>query len=187
MKNSKSGGSCVLTALAAGLLVLAAGARAKDLAPPASASTRAPTQEFAEPRESAADDLSRRATDPTNSPPSFGLINDVTTSYRNLADGTPIDETGYALRFQPVVPFKAWGTPNILRMTVPYQISGPDPEGLGDVTIFDLVIPPMAGHCSGNVRFVMSDPACHLTLQPPPREGDTIPQESTRSLHGPKE
>jgi len=96
----------------------------------------------AEAGESEQDELSRRATDPTASPPSLALINDWTTSYRDLADGTPVEGTGYQLRFQPVVPFQAWGQPNILRMTVPYQVSGPAPEGLGDVTIFDLVIVP---------------------------------------------
>jgi hypothetical protein len=94
--------------------------------------------------ESGQDELSRRATDPTASPPSFGLINEVTTSYRDLEDGAPVDETGYQLRFQPIVPFKAWGVANILRMTVPYQVSGPSPEGLGDVTMFDMVILPQS-------------------------------------------
>ncbi len=81
---------------------------------------------------------------PPHRPPNFGFISDVTTSYRDLEDGTPIDETGYQLKFQPVVPFQAWGVANILRMTVPYQMSGPGPEGLKDVTIFDLVILPQS-------------------------------------------
>jgi hypothetical protein len=90
--------------------------------------------------ESEADELSRRATDPTASPPNLSLIGDWATSYRDLDDGTPIDEDGFELRFQPVVPFVAWGQPNILRLTIPYQLSGPGPNGLGDVTIFDLLI-----------------------------------------------
>ena len=95
-------------------------------------------------QESEQEELSRRATDPTASPPNFSFINDFTLSYRDQSDGTPIDENGYLLKFQPVVPFKAWGQANILRMTVPYQMSGPGPEGLGDVTIFDLVILPQS-------------------------------------------
>ena len=95
-------------------------------------------------QESQQDELARRATDPTSSPPSFALINDFTFSYWDLADGTEVDDTGYALRFQPVLPFTAWGVPNILRMTVPYQIDGPAPEGLNDVTVFDLVILPQS-------------------------------------------
>jgi hypothetical protein len=138
-------------ALAAGLLVPAASVRAdavqQDTKPPAAqaaAVVPAPVTAPAATAESEQDELSRRATDPTASPPSFAAINDVTTSYRDLEDGTPIDEDGYQLRFQPVVPFKAWGVANILRMTVPYQVSGPSREGLGDVTIFDLVILPQS-------------------------------------------
>ena len=137
-------------ALAAGLFVPAASARAEAAAQdpkPAIAQAGAAataTAAPAEPGESQQDELSRRATDPTASPPNFSFISDVTFSYRNREDGTSIDETGYQLRFQPVIPFKAWGAANILRMTVPYQISGPSPEGLGDVTIFDLVILPQS-------------------------------------------
>ena len=122
-------------ALAAGLLAPVASTRGDE---PASGPQPAPAGE------SQADELSRRATDPTSSPPSFSLINDVTFSYRDLADGTEVDGPGYDLRFQPVIPFKAWGVANILRMTVPYQLSGPGPEGLGDVTLFDLVILPQS-------------------------------------------
>lgn len=126
--------------VAAGLLLGPAGLRAQVGGPVAESKAAAP----AEAAESAQDELSRRATDPTASPPSFGLIGEWTTSYRDLADGTEIDDTGVLMKFQPVVPFQAWGQTNILRMTVPYQVSGPSPEGLGDVTIFDLVILPQA-------------------------------------------
>jgi len=119
--------SPALAALAAGFLILAAGARADEGV-----------------AESQQDELSRRATDPTSSPTSFGLINDFTTSYRDLAGGAPVGGTGYQVRFQPIIPFKAWGVANILRMTVPYQVSGPSPAGLGDVTVFDLVVLPQS-------------------------------------------
>jgi hypothetical protein len=115
-----------LLALAAGPSGPAADARAEEVRP----------------AESQQDELSRRATDPTSSPPSFALVNDFTLDYRDEADGTPVNGTGYALKFQPVVPFRAWGAANILRLTVPYQVSGPGPSGLGDVTLFDLVILP---------------------------------------------
>ena len=121
--------------------------------------------------ESQQDELSRRATDPTASPPTFSLINDVTFSYRDRADGTPIDDTGYALRFQPVIPFKAWGVANILRMTIPYQISGPSPDGLGDVTIFDMVILPQSwGRLGigvvGSFAAATSDVSAHASAGP---------------------
>jgi hypothetical protein len=121
--------------------------------------------------ESERDELSRRATYPTASPLDFGLINDGTPSYRDLEDGTPIDETGYQLKFQPVIPFKAWGVANILRMTVPYEISGPGPEGLKDLTIFDMVILPQSwGRLGvgvvGSFAAATSDVSAHATGGP---------------------
>ncbi len=112
-----------------------------DVPSPAPAQSPAPP---AESEESQADELARRSTDPTASPPSLGFVSDFALSYRDLADGTPIDEDGYELRFQPVLPFVAWKRPNILRITIPYQLSGPGPNGLGDVTIFDLLIFPQS-------------------------------------------
>jgi len=82
------------------------------------------------------EDLSARATDPTAALMSFGFINDFHTSYHDL------DDHGFEFRFQPVVPFRAWGASNILRIVVPYQGSGPGNEGLKDVSIFNLTIVP---------------------------------------------
>ena len=152
-----------VVALAAGLLVPVASARADEAAQD--------PKPMAAPSESEQDELSRRATDPTASPPNFGFISDVTTSYRDLEDGTPIDETGHQLKFQPVVPFKAWGVANILRMTVPYQMSGLGPEGLKDVTIFDLVILPQSwGRLGvgavGSFAAATSDVSAHATGGP---------------------
>ena len=81
-----------------------------------------------------ADELSREATDPTASLMAFNLINDFRTSYHGL------DDTGYEFRFQPVIPFRAWGASNILRVVIPFQVSGPGDEWLKSVTIFDLLV-----------------------------------------------
>lgn len=83
-----------------------------------------------------ANELSRQATDPTASLMAFNLINDFRTTF------TDSDDTGFEFRFQPVVPFRAFKTSNILRVVVPYQGSGPGNEGLKDVSIFDLVVLP---------------------------------------------
>jgi hypothetical protein len=83
-----------------------------------------------------ADELSRQATDPTASLMAFNFINDVRTSFYGIDGG------GFEFRFQPVVPFRAWKTSNILRVVVPYQVSGPGDEGLKSVSIFDLVVLP---------------------------------------------
>jgi hypothetical protein len=160
----------VVAALGAGRLVPAASARADEGAQdpePTAAPATAPAQSA----ESERDELSRRATDPTASPLNFGLINDVTTSYRDREDGTPIDENGYTLKFQPVLPFKAWGVANILRMTVPYQVSGPGPEGLLDLTIFDMAILPQSwGRLGigvvGSFAAATSDVSAHATVGP---------------------
>jgi hypothetical protein len=159
-----------LAALAAGLLVPAASARS-DQAVQEPKPTATPATAPAESAESERDELSRRATDPTASPLTFGLIGDVTTGYRDLEDGTPIDETGYQLKFQPVVPFKAWGVANILRMTVPYQVSGRGPEGLEDLTIFDMAILPQSwGRIGigavGSFAAATSDVSAHATVGP---------------------
>ena len=70
------------------------------------------------------DDLSSQATDPTASPMSFNLIN----SLPRRTTGSTTAATRF--KFQPVVPFRAWGVNNILRVVVPYQIDGPGNEGL---------------------------------------------------------
>lgn len=84
-----------------------------------------------------ADELSRQATDPTASLMSFGLITTY-TNFRGDAPNQPDD--AWEIKFQPVIPFKAFGLPNILRVSMPYQLSGRGDEGLGDVTLFNLTI-----------------------------------------------
>ncbi|MEJ2539206.1 MAG: hypothetical protein P8188_04440 [Gemmatimonadota bacterium] len=81
-----------------------------------------------------ADELSVQATDPTAPLFQLNLIGDVTPGFNGS------DESGFAVRFQPVIPFQAWGWDNIMRVVVPYQMSGPGAEGLKDVAIFDLVL-----------------------------------------------
>jgi hypothetical protein len=81
-----------------------------------------------------AEELSVQATDPTASLFQLNLIGDITPGYNGA------DESGFALRFQPVIPFQAWGWNNIMRIQAPYQTSGVGPEGLNQVTIFDLVL-----------------------------------------------
>lgn len=51
---------------------------------------------------------------------------------------------GYEFKFQPVVPFRAWGISNILRAGIPYQVDGPGDEGPKSVTIFDLFVLPQS-------------------------------------------
>lgn len=53
--------------------------------------------------------------------------------------------SGNAIQFQPVVPFKAWGTANILRVTLPFNTGGVPGRGLADVAIFNLTVFPAWG------------------------------------------
>ena len=50
------------------------------------------------------------------------------------------DPDSKEFEFRPTIPFRAWENENILRVTVPYDLSGSDGSGLGDVTILDLVV-----------------------------------------------
>jgi len=86
----------------------------------------------------AADELSRQATDPTASLMSLNFIADYTGGFHGPNRG--LDDDAWAVSFRPVIPFEAFGRPNILRMTLPYQLDGRGEDGLGDVTVFDLVV-----------------------------------------------
>ncbi len=83
-----------------------------------------------------ANELSQQATDPTASLMAMNFVNEFDTSFRDL------DDSGYQFLFRPVIPFRAWGASNILRLTIPYQGSGPGDEGLKSVSLFDLVVFP---------------------------------------------
>jgi hypothetical protein len=135
------------SAAAAGIACLLSGtALAQSSAPGADSQPPAPTAAGQAPAPAAAaqppaaagdaDELSRQATDPTASLMSFNFINDFRTSFYG------VDDDGFEFRFQPVVPFRAWKTSNILRLVVPYQTDGPGNEGLKSVSIFDLVVLP---------------------------------------------
>ncbi len=86
----------------------------------------------------AADELSAAATDPTASLMSFNIIGDYTGAFYGPDNGRSGD--AFDLTFRPVIPFKAFGKPNILRMTVPYQVDGRGGNGINTVSLFDLVI-----------------------------------------------
>lgn len=81
-----------------------------------------------------ADELSTQATDPTAPLLAINLFGTASTSYHDL------DESGFEMKFQPVIPFSAFGMPNLLRVIAPYQMSGPGAEGLKDVSIFNLTV-----------------------------------------------
>ena len=81
-----------------------------------------------------AEELARKAADPTASLMSLNL------RYTRIPSFHGLDGSAGASQFQAAIPFRAWGTSNILRATVNYTNSGPAPGGLSDVTIFNLVV-----------------------------------------------
>ena len=82
----------------------------------------------------AQEDLASQATDPTASLLSVNLLGDVRTSFHDR------EGSGFEWRFQPVIPYNAFDMPNLLRVIVPYQASGPGAEGLKSVSIFNLTL-----------------------------------------------
>jgi hypothetical protein len=57
-----------------------------------------------------------------------------------LGPNSSQDDLSLDLTFRPVIPFTAFGRQNILRLTLPFRVSGRGNEGLGAVSIFDLVV-----------------------------------------------
>lgn len=87
---------------------------------------------FAE--EQTADELAAKATDPTASLMSFSL-NDWYTGSLHDADGS-INQ----VVLRGVLPFQVGETNHILRVTQPFVTSSPGVTGMGDTTIFDLMV-----------------------------------------------
>lgn len=83
------------------------------------------------------DELARQATDPTASLMAFNFIADYTGGFHGPDTG---DDDAAELTFRPAIPFRAFGANNILRLTLPYQLSGRGEERLGDVSLFDIAV-----------------------------------------------
>lgn len=89
------------------------------------------------PADEAADELARQATDPTASLMAMNFIADYTGDVYGPGSG---DDDAFEIMFRPAIPFTAFGKANILRITIPYQVTGSGDDGLGDVSIFDIVV-----------------------------------------------
>ena len=85
-----------------------------------------------------ANELARKANDPTASLKAFNFLADYTGDYNGPNSGQ--NDLSLDLTFRPVIPFTAFGRQNILRLTSPLRVSGRGNEGLGAVSIFDLVV-----------------------------------------------
>ncbi len=78
--------------------------------------------------------LAQQAADPTAPLMAFNLKEE----YSPNLYGMPGSNSDFL--FQPVIPFEAWGVPNLLRATVNYNTSGFAGTGLNNVSIFDLIV-----------------------------------------------
>jgi hypothetical protein len=87
---------------------------------------------------SATGDLSRAATDPTASLMALNFIGTYVGDYRDDQPGSDDDST--ELSFRPVIPFKAFGKSNIMRLTIPYNAGGRGTHGLSTISVFDLIV-----------------------------------------------
>ena len=68
----------------------------------------------------------------------FNFIGDYTGGFHGPNRG--LDNDAWVISFRPVIPFQAFGASHILRLTLPYQLDGRGEDGLGDVSVFDLVV-----------------------------------------------
>ena len=85
---------------------------------------------------SAADELSSKATDPTASLMALNFLGTYTGGF--YGDGHGLPDDAWSLTFRPAIPFDFLDHPNLLRLTVPYQLSGRGQEGFGPISVFDL-------------------------------------------------
>ncbi|HEX6039636.1 hypothetical protein [Longimicrobium sp.] len=84
--------------------------------------------------------LSAQVVDPT------APLKTITVQNRYVPSHWYLDDDENETDLQVAVPFLAFGAGNILRVTIPYRASTPEGrDGLGDVSVFDVVIVPAGG------------------------------------------
>ena len=101
------------------------------------------------------DELVKQSLDPTASLMNFGFRDIVTVNHYGRSG------SANQIQFQPAIPYAAWGKPNILRLTVPYNTGGVAGKGLAAVQIFNLTLFPLGGGRLGvgPVLNIVSNPA----------------------------
>lgn len=86
--------------------------------------------------ETPGEDLSSRASDPTASLMALNFLGTYTGGF--YGDGRGLPDDSLSITFRPAIPFTFLDHPNLLRLTVPYQLGGRGQEGFGSITVFDL-------------------------------------------------
>ncbi len=83
---------------------------------------------------STGENLTQQAADPTAPLMAFNFKQEYVSSFYQVPG------SGSDFTFQPVIPFRAWRTSNLLRATVNYNTSGPTGSGVNNVSVFDLIV-----------------------------------------------
>lgn len=86
----------------------------------------------------------RQAADPTASLMAFNLVRPSTVSFHRPNVPSQADDR-WELTFQPVIPARAFGLSNILRLTMPYQLDGRGDEARGGHPVRSRGLPPGLG------------------------------------------
>lgn len=84
--------------------------------------------------------LASEVIDPTASLLNVYLLYEWTLDHYDPEGPEPPEGDSHTLTFRPVIPFPAWGALNILRLSVPYELSTTDGDGLGSTQLLDLVV-----------------------------------------------
>lgn len=85
------------------------------------------------------EDLARDAADPTASLMALNFQTLYTGGFHGPGIPSQPDDQ-LTFQFRPVIPFEAFGRPNIFRATIPYQLDGRGDEGFKPISLFDLVV-----------------------------------------------
>jgi len=80
-------------------------------------------------------DLSQKVVDPTASLTTFGIKYNHIEGFHGSGS-----ESANLVQIQPVIPFEAFGVPNILRITATGTLDGPRGSGFNDIAVFNLFI-----------------------------------------------
>lgn len=86
------------------------------------------------PAASNTENLTQQAADPTAPLMAFNFKEEYVSSFYRVPG------SGSDFTFQPVIPFRAWKTSNLLRATMNYTTSGPQGKDFDNVSIFDLIV-----------------------------------------------
>lgn len=113
-------------------------------------------------------DLATKLVDPTASVTTLNFQNRYVSSFHGIQD----EQNTFV--FQPVIPYRAFGTNHIFRATLPYRMDGPFRDGTDPVTLFDLFLIPASWGRWGVgpvVSFLPQDQSGRDTIQAGPAIG----------------